>query len=73
MSEPPTDPAAAARKQKLRRQAEQRIIVQATMQANRTGMLPHGAKSQPGSDILTALIVVAIVFGLLFLVIHYGH
>ena len=62
----------AARAARLRQQAEQRLIVQATMQAKRAGKLP-GRTSSTGSEVVTALGVVAVVIGLLVLAFRYGH
>ena len=62
----------AARAARLRQQAEQRLIVQATMQANRAGKLPARPKSS-GSEAVTAVLVVVVVIGMLFLMMRYGH
>ena len=73
MSQNPIDPAAAARNQRMRQQAEHRVIVQATMQAKRSGKLPDRGPSSTGSEILTALVVVVVVVVMLVLAIRYGN
>lgn len=64
------DPASQAARARL--QAEHRAIVQATMQAKRSGKLPE-RKSQSGAETLTALFVIVTVIGLLGLALKYGN
>lgn len=67
MSEDPE----AVRRERLRREAEHRAIVQATMQARRAGKLPkvhHGA-----SEVITALAVVVTLIATLVIAFRYGN
>lgn len=59
-------------KARARRQAEHRLIVQATMHAKRAGKLP-ARPDTTGSEIVTAVFVIASVIGLLVLVMRQGH
>ncbi len=60
------DPAARARMQ-----AEHRAIVQATMQAKRSGKLPQ-RNAGGGSEAVTAIVVIAAVLVTMFLALRYG-
>ncbi len=62
---------AAEQAARARAQAEHRAIIQATMQAKRSGKLPPRTTS--GSEGLTAAVVVVTVIGILFLAIRYGN
>jgi hypothetical protein len=55
---------------RAREQAEHRAIIQATMQAKRSGKLPPRKSS--GSEAATAVVVVVTVLGLLLLALRYG-
>jgi hypothetical protein len=66
-----TDANDAQRAARARAQAEHRAIVQATMQAKRSGKLPPRASS--GSEVVTAAVVAVTVLGILFLAIRYGN
>lgn len=62
----------AQQKARARMQAEQRLIVLATMQAKRSGKIP-ARQDTTGAEIVTALFVIVAVVGMLALVLHYGH
>ena len=57
---------------RARMQAEQRLVVQATMQAKRSGKMPERSKASAGSEAVTAVVVIVVVVALLFLAIRYG-
>lgn len=59
-------------KARARMQAEQRLIIQATMQAKRFGKMPS-RQNTTGSEIVTALFVIVAVIGMLVLVMRYGN
>ncbi len=60
----------AERAARARAQAEHRAIIQAAMQAKRTGKLPP--RKESGSEAVTAIVVVVTVLGLLFMALRYG-
>ena len=60
----------AERAARARAQAEQRAIIQATMQAKRAGKLP--LRQSSGSEAVTAIVVAIAVIGTLFLALRYG-
>lgn len=66
MSEPSAEERAA------RQRAEHRMIVQATMQAKRSGKLTSRPANTAG-EAITALLVVIVVIGLLILAARYGN
>jgi len=67
------DESAAHRAARLQQQAEHRAIVQATMQAKRSGKLGGVNRSDPKGEAVTAIVVVALVIGLLVLVLRYAN
>jgi hypothetical protein len=63
----------AARRAAIRQQqAEHRAIVQASMQAKRSGKLPARVSNGP-SEVFTALAVVVVVIGMLVLVFKFAQ
>lgn len=70
---PGSGPSAAERAARANLQAEHRAIVQATMQAKRSGKLPATQQSSTGADAITAIVVIAVVIGMLMLVMRYAH
>lgn len=62
----------AARQERLRQQAEHRVIVQAAMQAKRTGKLQKSLEANPRSDALTAIVVLVVVVGMLVAMLRAG-
>jgi hypothetical protein len=63
---------AAARQERLRQQAEHRLIVQAAMQAQRAGKLPKSSSANPTADAITAIVVLVVVIAILVLMVRAG-
>lgn len=68
-----SDKSDAERAARMRQQAEHRAIVQATMQAKRSGKIGATRASSPKAEAGTALLVVAVVIALLVLVVRYAN
>ena len=66
-----SDPTPAEQAARARRRAEQHLIVEATMQARRAGKAPRKPDSGSG-EIVTAILVLVVVFSMLFAVMRYG-
>lgn len=66
------DPVAAQREARRRQAAEERVIMQASLQAKRAGkgLKPKGTG---GSEAVTAVLVVAVVIGMVVLAVRYGN
>ena len=63
---------AAARQERMRREAEHRLIVQASMQAKRAGKLPDRAPARPMAEATTAIVVIVVVVAMLVLMMRAG-